>query len=135
MLALIPRGRAEQNNHMVLLLLADRESVLFQYPYQQMEGESFNDGETNTSNEIGDFLSAGLATFPKENSYNPILHPNGYLDFQVSSNRTKFSTKFIEQLQQISVKKLIKIEKRIDGPAVSCRKQCHRHEKVQVKGR
>ena len=76
--ALVPKEINSKIGHMVLLLLADRDSVLFQYPYSPHKGSVFE----NRNDDTELILKESLSVCPSEVSYDPNVHPNGFLDFQ-----------------------------------------------------
>lgn len=63
---------------MALLLLADRDSTLFQYPY--VEEQVLTESSTL---DLRDYLSECLSEASVDSFYNPKTHPNNLLDFHV----------------------------------------------------
>jgi hypothetical protein len=76
--ALVPKEDTSKITHMVLLLLADRDSVFFQYPYSSSIESRFD--TPNEDTEL--MLKESLSLCPNEVNYDPSVHPNGLLDFQ-----------------------------------------------------
>lgn len=78
--ALIPKDPADQKvTHMALLLLTDRDTLLYQYPYDEIRSTPAQPLDEDSE----EFLKDSLQLCSLEPHYNPMIHPNNLLDYKV----------------------------------------------------
>ena len=78
--ALIPKDRADSSvTHMALLLLTDRDTVLYQCPYNEIRSTN----RQPLDEDAEQFLKDSLNLCSLEQHYNPMIHPNNLLDYKV----------------------------------------------------
>jgi hypothetical protein len=83
MWALIPPEKFSMDEpFLILMLLADRESVLLECPFNTLSQKDNNDTNidiNDTSEELKRFIDSSLLSLPIEEAFDPMKCPSGYV--------------------------------------------------------